>query len=157
MGGSRDHGDARQAVALLARSAYLAEKAGSKIAVQLVDEAASAIEQDRYLTMIRTAPPQLQATMAAVFDAARKSTHQPLGTGEAYNAYRIFCDRVRLRPLTCRAFSDLLAELDTYSLLHTRVLSRGRYGRTREIVLDLPEDILAKMQAAINTNFDLAR
>jgi len=144
-------------VALLARSAYLAEKAGSNIAVQLVDQAASAIEQDRYLTMIRTAPQQLQAAMAAVFDAARKSTTKPIGTGEAYNAYRIFCDRVRLRPLTCRAFSDLLAELDTYSLLHTRVLSRGRYGRTREIVLDLPEDILTKMQAAISTNFDLAR
>lgn len=56
---SRDHGDARQAVALLARSAYLAEKAGTKITLEIVDHSASEIEQDKYITMIRTAPRQL--------------------------------------------------------------------------------------------------
>ena len=67
---SQDHGDARQAVALLASSAYLAEKAGSTITLDLVDQAADQIEQDRYLTMLRTAPVQLQAAMAAVISAA---------------------------------------------------------------------------------------
>ena len=37
---SQDHGDARQAVGLLARSAYLAEKAGTRITLAVVDDAA---------------------------------------------------------------------------------------------------------------------
>lgn len=56
---SREHGDARRAVALLAKSAYLAEKAGTKITLGLVDRAATELDQDRYLTLLRSAPPQL--------------------------------------------------------------------------------------------------
>jgi len=51
---SRDHGDARQAVALLAKGAYLAEKAGTKVSLELIDYASPEIEQDKYVTMIRT-------------------------------------------------------------------------------------------------------
>jgi len=43
---SRDHGDARKAVALLAKSAYLAEKAGTIITLGLVDKAAMELDQD---------------------------------------------------------------------------------------------------------------
>ena len=69
---SRDHGDARRAVALLAKSAYLAEKAGSKIGLSLVDEAATELDQDRYLTLLRSAPSQLQAATAAVIEATSR-------------------------------------------------------------------------------------
>ena len=48
----------------------------------------------------------------------------------------------------------LLAELDMYSLLRSRVLSRGRYGRTREILLDLPEELVEKMLSTIRMNFE---
>jgi len=58
---SREHGDARKAVKLLAKSAYLAEKAGSKITSDIVDQAASQLETDRYLTLVRTGPRQMQA------------------------------------------------------------------------------------------------
>jgi len=70
---SRNHGDARQAVALLAKSAYLTEKSGSPITLSLVDEAASAFEQDRYLTMVRTAPVQMRVVLSAVIEAAEKA------------------------------------------------------------------------------------
>jgi archaeal cell division control protein 6 len=152
---SRDHGDSRQAVALLARSAYLAEKAGSKITLDLVDEAATALDCDRYLTLLRTAPTQLQAAMGAIIEHSRHVKGAPIGTGEAYDAYRAFCDRAAIRPLSGRAFGDLLAELDMYSLLRTRVLSRGRYGRTREITLDLPDNLVQKILETVLTNFEL--
>lgn len=152
---SQDHGDARQAVGLLARSAYLTEKAGAKaISLDIVDEAANRIEQDKYVTLIRTAPKQLQATMASVILSTRSGT-RTLATGEAYEAYNRFCSKAGLRPLSGRAFSDLIGELDMYSLIRSRVLSRGRYGRTREIVLDLPEDVLDRIEQAILINFDL--
>ena len=152
---SRDHGDARQAVALLAKGAYLAEKAGSKITLELVDQAAYHIEQDKYVTMIRTAPPQLQAAMGAVIQAVVQGKGKPLASGQAYDAYHAFCQRTGLRPLTARAFGDLLTELDMYSLLRCRVLSKGRYGRSREIVLDLPDELMGKIHDTIRMNFDL--
>ena len=152
---SQDHGDARQAVALLARSAYLAEKAGSKITMDTVDSAATEIGADRYLTLLRSAPAQLQAAMAAVIDATAKSRGAPIGTGDAYEAYTRFCQSASLRCVSGRAFADLLAELDMYSLVRARVLSRGRYGRTREILLDLPEELVEKMLSTICMNFEL--
>jgi cell division control protein 6 len=151
---SRDHGDARQAVALLAKSAYLAEKAGTKITLDLIDQAAYHIEHDKYVTMIRTAPPQLQAAMGAVIQASRRPHRGPLSSGEAYDAYQTFCGKAGLRPLTARAFGDLLGELDMYSFLRTRVLSKGRYGRSREIVLELPEELVSKIHDAIRMGLD---
>ncbi len=156
---NRDHGDARKAVALLAKSAYLAEKAGSKITLTLVDKAAAELDQDRYTTLLRSAPKQFQAAMAAVI-AATKHSNGPIGTGEAYDAYKAFCNKAfcnkaKLRPLTGRAFGDLLSELDIYSLLRSRVLSRGRYGRTREIILDLSSELIEKIYSRILLNFEI--
>ena len=154
---SWEHGDARKAVALLARGAYLAEKAASKITVDLVDRAAQAIEQDRYLALIRTAPPQLQIVMASLIQASRSKRAGPLSTGTAYDAYKEWCDKARMRPLTIRAFGDLLVELDMYCLIRCRVHSRGRHGRTREIRLDLPETALARIHDTILMSFELRR
>ncbi len=152
---SREHGDARKAIALLAKSAYLAEKAGTRITLALVDEAATELDRDRYLTLVRSAPPQLQAAMAGIIEATIKTKNGSIGTGEAYDAYKVFCQRAKLRPLTGRAFGDLVSELDIYSLLRSRVLSRGRYGRTREIVLDLPRGLTKKIYSGILLNFGI--
>jgi len=152
---SQDHGDARKAVALLAKSAYLAEKAGTKVTQTLVDSAATELDRDRYLTLLRSAPAQLQAAMAAVIEATQRSKGKPIGTGEAYDAYKRFCQRAGRRALTGRAFGDLLAELDMYSLLRCRVLSRGRYGRSREIVLDLSDELVDKIYEAIRMHFNM--
>jgi len=146
---SREHGDARQAVALLARSAYLAEKAGSRITLDLVDKADTELDRDRYLILIRTAPCQLQAAMAAVIQASRKARDMPTGTSEAYDAYRAVCASAGLRPLSGRAFGDLLGELDMYSLVRCRIFSKGRYGRTREITVDLPGELTEKIHETI--------
>ena len=152
---SREHGDARKAVKLLAKSAYLAEKAGSKITVAVVDQASGELETDRYLTLLRTAPSQMQAAMAAVIEARCKSKNGIIGTGQAYDAYNSFCIKAGVRPLTGRVFGDLIAELDLYSLLRSRIISRGRYGRTREIILDLPEELIAKIYNTTLMNFHL--
>jgi len=121
----------------------------------LVDKAATELDQDRYLTLLRSAPLQLQAAMAAAIEGVLKVKGEPLGTGEAYEAYKAFCQRASLRPLTGRAFGDLISELDIYSLLRSRVLSRGRYGRTREIVLDLPQEIVERLYSQILQNFEM--
>ena len=154
---SRDHGDARQAVALLARSAYLAEKAGTRVCLDLVDQAAADLDRDRYLALLRSAPQQLQAAMAAVIEATRKARGASVGTGDAYDGYKLLCERVGLRPLSDRAFSDLLTELDMYSVVRCRVLSKGRYGRTREVLLDLPQELVERIYSSLLLNLGTRR
>ena len=152
---SREHGDARQAVALLARSAFLAEKTRKTVSLDVVNRAATEIEQDKYTTMIRTAPPQLQASLAAAIEAVRKNRGSAVNTGEVFDAYRSFCKRARIRALAARAFGELLSELDLYTFLRTRIHSRGRYGRTREILFDLDDDLVARIYDVILVNFEL--
>jgi len=152
---SREHGDARKAVALLAKSAYLAEKAGTKVTFTLVDTAARELDQDRCLSLLRSAPVQLKAAMGAVIEAIKKKRIGSIDTREAYDTYIMFCQKVRLRSLTCRAFTDLISELDIYALLRSRVHSKGRYGRTREIVLEMPDDLMNKIYGEVLQSFDI--
>lgn len=152
---SREHGDARKAVALLAKGAYLAEKNGTPVTLELVDQAAEEIEQDKYLGMLRTSPVQLQAAMAGIIGAVKVACREVVGSGEAYEGYLAFCRQADLRPLTARAFGDLVTELDMYSLIRARVESRGRYGRTRKIAFDLPAELMRRIHQAILSNFGL--
>jgi len=154
---SREHGDARQAVALLAPSAFLAEKARKTISLEVIDQAAMEIEQDKYTMMIRTAPAQLQAALAAAIETSGRRRGRTLTTGEVFDGYRSFCDRAKIQPLAARAFTELLCELDLYTFLRTRVHSRGRYGRTREIVLDMDEGLVSRVYDVILCNFQLPK
>jgi len=152
---SRDHGDARQAVDLLARSAELAQAEGSNISIDLVDRAAEEIERDKYADMIRTAPALMQAAMAAIILTNQKTQKSKSETGEIYEHYRIFCQQAQMRPVAIRAFRDSLNELDLYGFVRTRILSKGRHGRTREVILELDEQLVSKIYSIILLNFQL--
>jgi len=41
--------------------------------------------------------------------------------------------------------SDIIAELDMLGLINAKVISKGRFGRTREISLGLPRMLLPKI------------
>ena len=77
------------------------------------------------------------------------------GTGDAYESYRSFCGKTKLRALTQRAFSDLVSELDMYGFIQARVLSHGRYGRTKEIMVNLSKDLSDKLKQVVLMEFDL--
>jgi hypothetical protein len=42
-----------------------------------------------------------------------------------------------------------------YGFIHARVLSHGRYGRTKEITVDLPGELSAKLKQVVLMEFDL--
>jgi len=151
---SRTHGDARKAVELLSKSAQIAEKEGIPITLDLVDRAMEEIERDKYVAMVKSGPKQLQAVLYSIISSASKNT-KPLYTGEAYEAYRSFCARIKLRAVTQRAFSDLVSELDMYGFIQARVLSQGRYGRTKQIMVNLPKELIDKLRQVVLMEFDL--
>ena len=152
---SQHHGDARKAVELLARSASLAEKQGTKICLSTVDQANEEIEKDKYVDLIKTSPKQLQAALYSVLTAS--PDQKKLTTSEAYEQYQRFCELATLRELTHRAFSDLIGELDLMGFVRCRVRSHGRYGRKREIRPSVPQKIRDELLKTVLLNFDIPR
>ncbi len=66
------------------------------------------------------------------------------GTGNVYEGDRELCSVVRVDPLTQRRVSGLLNELDIMGVVNARVVSFGRYGRTKKIRLGIePRTITA--------------
>ena len=42
-----------------------------------------------------------------------------------------------------------------YSLLRSHVISRGRYGRKREITIDLPEELTGRIYTEIKRHLEM--
>ena len=65
------------------------------------------------------------------------------------------CTISNQRPITQRRISDIIAELDMYGILNVKVISKGRYGRTREISLAIPNTILIKITSLLEQYLNL--
>src|SRR5438046_10586706 len=65
-------------------------------------------------------------------ESARKESSV---TGDVYEVYRGLCSAAAVEPLTQRRISGLLNELDIMGIINARVVSFGRYGRTKKIRL----------------------
>jgi cell division control protein 6 len=63
---------------------------------------------------------------------------QNITTGEVYNIYRKLCKAIDMDILTQRRVTDLMSELDMLGIINAVVVSKGRYGRTKEISLSVP-------------------
>lgn len=132
---AREHGDARRALELLRVAGELADRSNSrKVATKHVDEAEEKIDRDRVLDAIASQPKQAQAALYAIISASDGKTAQVF-TGTVYELYRSLCEKVSIRPLTQRRLSDIISELDMLGIITARVISKGRYGRTREIIV----------------------
>ncbi|MBI2564840.1 orc1/cdc6 family replication initiation protein [Candidatus Woesearchaeota archaeon] len=132
---ARDHGDARKAIELLRVAAELAERQQkNKINLEDLDKAEKKIENDRIFDLIKVQPKQYQTIFLSILILAeKKNREQTIYTGEIYNVYQNICEINKLRPLTQRRISDILAEFDTLGMINANIISKGRYGRTREI------------------------
>jgi len=100
------------------------------------------------LEIISTQPKQSQAVMHAILSIA-PDNNKKIETGNAYEKYKEVCGQLCLPPLTQRRVSDLIGELDMLGLINAKVISKGRYGRTREIYLSLPKDLQEKITSKL--------
>ena len=141
---AREHGDARRALELLRVAGELAERKGlSKVRLDHLDEAEDKIEKERILEIVKTQPKQSQATLFSIlllFDKGKRKVY----TGDVYELYKPLCNKADLRPLTQRRISDIIGELDMLGIISAKTISKGRYGRTREISLSLSKTLKDK-------------
>lgn len=152
---AREHGDARRALELLRVAGELAERQGHmKVEVHHLDEAEEKIEKERVLDVVKTQPKQQQVTLYAILLLLSKR-NEALYTGEAYDLYRELCNKIGLRPLTQRRVSDIIAELDMLGIINARTISKGRFGRTREIVLAIPPFLKPQIKTILEQTLSL--
>jgi cell division control protein 6 len=153
---ARDHGDARRAIELLRVAAELAERSSNaKVSTEHLDRAEQKIDTDRIFEIIKTQPQQYQAAMYSIYSICSKKKEQVF-TGEVYDLYQALCTRVGLRPLTQRRISDIVGELDMLGIINAKVISKGRYGRTREIAISTPDELTSKIIKTLSDELFLA-
>ena len=135
---AQEHGDARKALDLLRVSGEIAEREGaSKVSRDHVKKAVKKIESDHVNEVVRTLPTQNKILLYGMILLAQTGRRK-FTTGEVYTVYKSLCKRAGIDALTQRRISDLISELDMLGILNSIVISKGRYGRTREIRLDIP-------------------
>jgi len=138
---AREHGDARKAIELLRVAGELAERAKSKtVLTEHIDEAEEKLERDKIFDIIKTQPKQFQAVLFSILVIRGKNL--PIYTGEIYTSYKTLCFKIGLRPLTQRRVSDILGEFELIGIINAKTISKGRYGRTREITLSIPSSVI---------------
>ena len=134
---AQEHGDARKALDLLRISGELAERTRSAVvSEEHVRAAREKIEQDRVEEVIKTLPTQSKLVLYSIVLLEEQGTRN-ITTSAVYNMYKQLCPLVETDYLTHRRITDLIAELDMLGILHTVVVSKGRYGRTKEITLSV--------------------
>ncbi len=138
---AQEHGDARCALDLLRISAEKAEQIGDKTVDQShVRIAQSQIESDQITPVIATLPSQQKLVLAAVIINERNGLRN-VQTGQVFDIYQQACKHIRQNPLTQRRISGLISNLDMLGLVTARTVSKGRYGRSKEINSSIPTNI----------------
>jgi len=152
---AKDHGDARRALELIRVAGELAERnSETKIQIKYLDMAEEKIERDRVLDIITTQPHQFKATLYAALSLS-KDNKSMIFTGDIYEIYKDLCNKTGLRPLTQRRVSDIIAEFDMLGIINAKVISKGRYGRTREIRMAIPSQLEPKIKEIIAKDLGL--
>lgn len=140
---AKEHGDARRALDLLRVAGEIAEREeSSKVAEEHVKKAQREIERDRVVEVLKTMPLHSKLIVLSMY-LLKRSGADKAATGEIYNVYCEFSKKLGMEPLTQRRVSDLINELDMLGIINAKVVSKGRYGRTKLINLNVSGKNLA--------------
>ena len=99
-----------------------------------VYKAKNKMELDCVTEAIRTLPTQSKLVLMCIILNEERGEGR-LTTGEVYETYRGSAGSSASRVLTQRRITDLISELDMMGIIHAKVKSFGRGGRTKEIDL----------------------
>jgi cell division control protein 6 len=157
---AREHGDARRALDLLRIAGELSERESQKkVNLKYIDLANQKIERDKILDIVESEPKQFQLVLESILQLTKQSQKQKdfnnFFTGDVYNYYQEVCKRTGTEILTQRRVSDIIAEIDMLGLINARVISKGRHGRTREIKLSIPLNLIDKVEEILTDSLGL--
>ncbi|MCD6226331.1 MAG: ORC1-type DNA replication protein [Candidatus Aenigmarchaeota archaeon] len=149
---AQEHGDARRALDLLRVAGEIAERRNDeKVTEKHVDIALEKIEYDRIVESVKALPKQTKIVLWSIINLIEKG-EDDIQTGDVFAVYEEKCKECRLHPLTQRRISDLLSELDMMGIINAKIISLGRYGRTRQIKLDLSSKTKQKIKNILESS-----
>ncbi len=153
---AREHGDARRALDLMRIAGELAEREGKKeVSIDYIDNAKEKIEKDKIIDIISTQPKQFQLVLLSIMRLTEVKKKEKIFTGDIYNSYNDFCAQTGTEPLTQRRVGDILSEFDMLGIINAQVVSKGRYGRTKEIRLSIPPQLISRAREIVKDTLGL--
>ncbi len=148
---AQEHGDARRALDLLRISGELADRGGSSIVtVEHVKKAQAKIETDSMIECVKTLPTQSKVVLFCML-LIHRSGEPIFISGDVTRIYKEITPLLDIDVLTARRISDLISELNMLGVINTRLVNRGRHGRTKEMWFDSNTD---KIWEVINEESD---
>ncbi len=150
---AQENGDARKALDLLRVAAELSERENKgRVTERHVDTAEEKLDKDRIIEVIRAQPKQSKLVLLSMLSLYRKEK-KGMQTGVVYELYERLATENGLKTLTQRRVSDLISELDILGVINASVISKGRYGRTRKINIQLNEKLVSLMSKTLAGEF----
>lgn len=142
-----EHGDARRALDLLRVAGEVAERQGAKmITEEHVRQAEKHIEHNRVIEALKNLTLHSKLVLLSVYHLNKPSA----STGEIYDVYNELCGEFGAGLLTQRRLGTLINELDSMGLVNAKVVSMGRYGRTKKIRLEIARSLIRDVFADDN-------
>ena len=133
---AQEHGDARRALDLLRVSGEIADREeDGRVGEKHVKKAQAKIETDSMVECIATLPTQSKVVLYSML-LLDQMGQNIFTSGEVSRIYKEIAPAMDLDVLTHRRITDLISELNMLGVINTRVVSRGRYGRTKEMWFD---------------------
>jgi cell division control protein 6 len=143
---AQELGDARRALDLLRISSDIAERNGDKrVTSAHVKSAKNKIELDAVSEIINTLTNQSKIVLMSIIVNVDDG-QTTMTTGDVYTTYKHICEAICQSVLTQRRVAGLISELDMLGVVHARVKSFGKAGRTKEIELNTPKEIVDKIK-----------
>ncbi len=137
-----EHGDARRALDLLRVAGEVAERKGASTVIEEhVREAEKHIEHNRVIEALQNLPLHSKLVVLSIHHLREADANRVI-TGEIYEVYSELCGELGVTPLTQRRSSTLVNELDSMGLLNSKIVSMGRYGRTKKIRLEITRTLI---------------
>jgi cell division control protein 6 len=137
-----EHGDARRALDLLRVAGEVAERQGAQTVTEdHVKEAEKNIEHNRVFEALKNLTLHSKLVLLSVYHLNKSS----VTTGEIYDVYNTICSEIGAGLLTQRRLGTLINELDVMGLLNAKVVSMGRYGRTKKIRLEISRTLIKEV------------
>ena len=123
-------------------------KNSKKITTEHIDEAEEKIDRDRVIDIVTTQPKQYHLVLYSIL-SLQPSRSNSIFTGEVYDIYKSLCTKTNTSTLTQRRVSDIISEFDMLGIVNAKVISKGRYGRTRNISIEIPATIQARIKTIL--------
>jgi cell division control protein 6 len=164
---AREHGDARRALELLRFAGELAERSGSeRVMPDHILNADKKSERNRILDIIKSQPKQFQLVTYSIIKTSlkeklnlvtNKKTQivEPTTTGLVFDYYNKLAKDIGMTTLSLRRVSDIIVELEVLGLISFKLVSKGRYGRTRQITIDLPKTLFGEVLDILKKDLNL--